>query len=210
MKLSLSSCFTFHLQMMPLWPLRCIIWNLTHVAFLFKVGYSSVIRMKVPSGKKQEVRYLQIHWTFLRRGYGCSETGWLHGQTGLGGTLRSWQPHWDRWAGSPRSCTGAGWTAAAAGAGMTLLKQKQELFSAGLFRGGYRKPSCGGQPYLSTWPSAGFGTIIAGVGKNQHFALGKFRYVIIFAQIYSWRSRLLLAFLYFSQKCFYTLQTFGA
>lgn len=161
--------------------------------------------MKVPSGKNREAWYLQIHWTFQRRGYGCSEIGWLHGQTGLPGTLRSWQPQWDRWAWRPHSCTGAGLTPAPAPAGMALLKKKQEPFSDDLFSWGYQKSSCGGQPYLSTLPSAWFGTLIAGVGKNQHFPLCKCTYIIIFAQIYSQKSRLVPACLHCFQKCLYNL-----
>lgn len=105
-----------------LWPIRCIIWNLACVTFLFKVWYSSVIHMKVPSGKNQEVRYLQTHWTFQRTGYGCSQIGWLHGQTVLRGTLCIGHPRWDRWAWRPHSCTGVGLTSAPSPAGMAFLK----------------------------------------------------------------------------------------
>lgn len=187
---------------------RYIIWKFAPAFSLFKVWCSPVIHAKVFSGQKHKLLYLQIRWTFLRRDCGCSERGRLHGQTGLGGTLGSWQPHWNRWAGSPHSCTGAGLTPAAAAVGVTLLKQKQEPFSDDLFNWGYQKSSCGGQPYLSLLLSAWFSTIMAGVRKNQHLPLCKFSYIIIFAQIYNLRSRLLPTFLYCSQRCFCTLQTF--
>lgn len=90
------------------------------------------------------------------------------------------------------------------------LNKKNEPLWDDLFNWGYQKPSCQGKPYLSPLPSAWFGTEIAGVGKNQHLLLCKFRCIIIFAQIGSLRSRLLPAFLYCSQKCFCALQTFGA
>lgn len=109
-------------------PIRYIIWSLPDVSFLFKVWCSPVIHDEVSSGKKPRLWYLQIHWTFRRRGYGCSETGWLRGQTGLAGTLGSWQPRWDRRAGRPRSCTGVGLIPAAAGVGVTLLKNRSRSY----------------------------------------------------------------------------------
>lgn len=104
------------------WPIRCIIWNLASVAFLFKVWYSLVIYRKVPSGKNQKAWYLQTHWTFRRRDYGCSQIGWLHGQTVLREALCRWMARWDRWAWRTHCCTGAGLTPAPAPAGMALLK----------------------------------------------------------------------------------------
>ena len=59
-------------------------------------------------------------------------------------------------------------------------------------------PSCGGKPLpLLLW--AGVGAVIAGLGKKEHL-LCKFRWVMIFAQIDSWRNRLLPVFLNCSQK----------
>lgn len=55
-----------------------------------------------------------------------------------------------------------------------------------------------------------YDTMLARVGKSQHLPLCKFRYVIIFAQIHSWRSGLLPAFWYCSQESSRTSQTFGA
>ena len=56
-------------------------------------------------------------------------------------------------------------------------------------------PSRGGKPSLSLLLWAGIGTVVAGVGKKERL-LCKFRWMMIFAQIEIWRSKLVLVILY--------------
>ena len=56
-------------------------------------------------------------------------------------------------------------------------------------------PSCGGKPSLSLLVWAGVRAVVAGVGKKECL-LCEFRWMMIFAQIESWRNRILPAFLY--------------
>ena len=69
-------------------------------------------------------------------------------------------------------------------------------------------PSCGGKSSLSLLLWARVGAVVAGVGKKEHL-LCEFRWMMTFAQIDSWKSRSLPAFLLCSQKYFCALQTFG-